>query len=506
MDIEDIVDQHERLANGTRADAEGTPGGVVVRARKNREGAVGYDIPGSQLVYLKTYGCSHNNSDSEYMAGLLVKEGYGITEDFSKADMYLINSCTVKNPSEEHFIHEMTKARRTGKPTVVSGCVPAGDPKNDAFRDVSIIGVQQIHRVAEVMKETAKGNSVQITSSGKRAGLPSLEHAKIRRNELIEIIPINAGCLNKCTYCKTKHARGDLMSYPIEEICKRVQQVVEEGVKEIRLTSEDSGAYGRDIGTNIVELLDRVVQLIPEGVMLRVGMTNPPYILEHVDDIARVLNHPRVYSFLHLPVQAGCNDVLQVMQREYTVEEFELVCDTLLKKVPGMLLATDIICGFPSESEESFQRTLRLCQKYRFPALYISQYYPRSGTPAAAMKQLRSQDKKDRSRRLTQVFESYSNHTHSIVGTLQRVWITEKAHDKKHLVGHTKCYVQVLIDPEEASLGTSVVVKIVSASKHSVVGTTKFTPSRVSWSLLLSILVVFVAIAAYFVQTGSHFK
>eukprot|EP01064_Diplonema_japonicum_P008004 TRINITY_DN15572_c0_g1_i1.p1 TRINITY_DN15572_c0_g1~~TRINITY_DN15572_c0_g1_i1.p1 ORF type:complete len:530 (+),score=91.87 TRINITY_DN15572_c0_g1_i1:51-1592(+) len=505
-DIENIVDTSR--TGETTVTKEGTPGGVVVRARKTRPKAVGYDIPGAQRVYLKTYGCSHNNSDSEYMAGLLVKEGYGVTEDFDAADVYLINSCTVKNPSEEHFVNEMQKSRKTGKPTIVSGCVPAGDPKNSHFSDVSVIGVQQIHRVVEVVKEAVKGNKVQMTNSGKKEGLPSLAHAKIRRNEWVEIIPINAGCLNKCTYCKTKHARGDLMSYPEEEICDRVKQVISEGVKEIRLTSEDSGAYGKDIGTNIVNLLRKVVELVPEGVMLRLGMTNPPYILEHIHDICEILNHERVYAFLHVPVQAACNDVLQVMNREYTCEDFEMICDTLLEKVPGMLIATDIICGFPSESEESFQKTLRLCQKYQFPSLYISQFYPRVGTPAAAMKQLITQVKKDRSRRLTQVFDSYSGHTASIVGTTQKVWITELAHDRVNLVGHTKNYIQVLIPPTEAKIGTTVTCKILSASKHSVKGTVKnlggssFTkPTILSLVPLLSLIVCILSIVFRFMRS-----
>ena len=191
-DVEDII---QALPGAEKA--EGT-GGVVVRARKNRKQAVGYDIPGSQLVYLKTYGCSHNNSDSEYMAGVLCKEGYGITEDFSKADVYLINSCTVKNPSEEHFIHEMQKAQKTGKPTIVSGCVPAGDPNNSHFDNVSVIGVQQIDKVAEVVKEAARGNTVSFKAKGKAVGLPALDIPKMRRNKYIEIIPINAGMSFLC--------------------------------------------------------------------------------------------------------------------------------------------------------------------------------------------------------------------------------------------------------------------------------------------------------------------
>jgi len=119
----------------------------------------------------------------------------------------------------------------------------------------------------------------------KKQGGASLLLPKIRKNPLIEIIPINTGCLNQCTYCKTRHARGELGSYPPEEIIARAIQSFQEGVVEIWLTSEDTGAYGRDIGTNLPELLTRLVQVIPEGCMLRLGMTNPPYILEHLEVI-----------------------------------------------------------------------------------------------------------------------------------------------------------------------------------------------------------------------------
>ena len=249
-------------------------------------------------------------------------------------------------------------------------------------------------------------------------------------------------------------------------------------------------------GTNIVLLLREVVKLIPDGVMLRLGMTNPPYILEHLEDIVKILNHPRVYAFLHVPVQAGCNDVLETMNREYTVEDFELICDTLMTKVPGVLIATDVICGFPTESEESFQRTLRLCQKYEFPSLYISQFYPRRGTPAAGMQQLITQIKKNRSRRITQVFDSYSSHTSSLVGSIQRVWITEFAHDGHNLVGHTKGYAQVLIDPSEAAIGTNITARIVSATKHSVRGTTCLKkPFFQQWTVWVVIIFLILPIA-----------
>ena len=161
-------------------------------------------------------------------------------------------------------------------------------------------------------------------------------------------------------------------------------------MKEIRLTSEDVGAYGRDIGTSIAQLLEAVAAQVPDGVMLRVGMTNPPYMLEHLDVICDVLSRPNVYAYLHIPVQSGSNRVLDAMRREYTVQEFTYIVKTLRKRVPGINIATDVICGFPGETEAEFEETLALCEALRFPFLNISQFYARPGTPAAALKPLPS--------------------------------------------------------------------------------------------------------------------
>eukprot|EP00698_Gefionella_okellyi_P008045 TRINITY_DN1979_c0_g1_i3.p1 TRINITY_DN1979_c0_g1~~TRINITY_DN1979_c0_g1_i3.p1 ORF type:complete len:587 (+),score=84.39 TRINITY_DN1979_c0_g1_i3:68-1762(+) len=468
-DIEDVLPGLED------ASTTAVVGSVVPRVHSKRRQAkqeipVGYDIPGVQTVYVKTYGCSHNVSDGEYMAGLLADYGYKITSDFENADCYLINSCTVKNPSQDTFVNLVHRAKSLSKPVVVSGCVPQGDPKNSEWDGLSVIGTQQIGRVVEVVEEALRGNAVQLLGRSKR-DKPSLDMPKIRKNRFIEIIPINLGCLNACTYCKTKHARGNLNSYRIDEILARAKSVLDEGVRELRITSEDTGAYGRDIDTNIVELLKRLAKLVEqyEGAMLRVGMTNPPYIMEHLDGMAEVLNMPSVYSFLHIPVQAGSDRVLDLMKREYTVSQFQEVVDVLRARVPNITIATDIICGFPGETDEEFQATLALCEQYKFSVLNISQFYPRPGTPAALMKRTATRVVKDRSRMLTRLFDSYST-LQNLVGTQQRVWITEIATDGHNFAGHTKGYVQVLVDPQYCSMGAVVECEIVSASKFSVVG------------------------------------
>uniref|UniRef100_A0A3Q2HQT9 tRNA-t(6)A37 methylthiotransferase n=1 Tax=Equus caballus TaxID=9796 RepID=A0A3Q2HQT9_HORSE len=409
-------------------------------------------IPGIQKIWIRTWGCSHNNSDGEYMAGQLAAYGYKITENASDADLWLLNSCTVKNPAEDHFRNSIKKAQEENKKIVLAGCVPQAQPRQDYLKGLSIIGVQQIDRVVEVVEETIKGHSVRLLGqkkdNGKRLGGAPLDLPKIRKNPLIEIISINTGCLNACTYCKTKHARGNLASYPIDELVDRAKQSFQEGVCEIWLTSEDTGAYGRDIGTSLPALLWKLVEVIPEGAMLRLGMTNPPYILEHLEEMAKILNHPRVYAFLHIPVQSASDTVLMEMKREYCVADFKRVVDFLKEKVPGITIATDIICGFPGETNEDFQETVKLVEEYKFPSLFINQFYPRPGTPAAKMEQVPAQ----------------------VVGERQQVLVTEESFDSKFYVAHNRFYEQVLVPKNPTFMGKMVEVDIYESGKHFMKG------------------------------------
>jgi len=430
-------------------------------------------VPGTQSVYLKTWGCSHNNSDSEYMAGQLAAYGYKITDDKEEADLWLLNSCTVKNPAEDHFRNYIKDARSKDKSLVLAGCVPQGQQKADYIQGLSVIGVQQIDRVVEVVEESLKGNSVRLfgqkKSSGKKTGGASLSLPKIRKNPLIEIIAINTGCLNQCTYCKTKHARGDLGSYPPEQIVERARQSFSEGVVELWLTSEDLGAYGRDIGVTLPELLWQLVEVIPEGAMMRLGMTNPPYILEHLEEVAQILLQPRVYSFLHVPVQAASDSVLMDMKREYCLADFKHVVDFLREKVPDVNIATDLICGFPTETEEDFDESMELVREYKFASLFINQFFPRPGTPAFHMQRIPAQDVKKRTKKVSELFQSYHPYTHKLHQT-QQVLVTETSHDGQYLVGHNKCYDQVLVPKHEELMGKLVMVEIVETGKHFMKG------------------------------------
>jgi len=447
------------------------------------------NIPGTQTIFVKSMGCSHNMSDGEAMMGQLKEYGYKLT-DSEEADLWLINSCTVKNPSQDTVMTYVKKAQSRGIPIVVSGCVPQADRDLNWLDGISVLGVTQIDRIVEVVEQTLAGGSVRLL--GKKE-LPSLSLPKIRRNPLVEIIPISTGCLGSCTYCKTKHARGHLGSYPPEVILNRVKEALSEGVKDIWLTSEDSGAYGKDIGADFPGLLESIANILPDDCMLRVGMTNPPFILEKLEAIGQVLKHPRVYSFLHIPVQAGNNDVLHHMNREYTVEEFSKVVDTIRSIVPDTYLATDIICGFPTETSEQFEDTLKLVEKYRFPSVYISQFYPRPGTAAASMKLVPTKEVKRRSTEMTKLFHSYKCFDH-LLGKVVRVYLRDfkEGKDRNEMVGHTKEYVKVILPREESLIGKSLMAKITETDKWHVRGV-KYTPKN-SWIWPLAVLFLAVII------------
>ncbi|CDR96821.1 CDK5 regulatory subunit-associated protein [Babesia bigemina] len=453
-------------------DAEAKSAGIDASCLVEAAGsapAAGSALPGRQRVYFKSFGCAHNMSDAEYMKGLLSEYGYTICDTVDSANVAVINSCTVKGPSQDAMTTEIVRARKLGIPVVVGGCVSQADRSLGVFQDpgVSLLGVQQIEEIVGVVEQALHNRKVTLLD---RKALPSLNLPKIRQNKLIEIIPLSTGCLGACTFCKTKQARGVLGSYSLEAILDRVESVVAEGIQQIWLTSEDTGAYGIDLGTDIVTLLRGITALLPPNVMLRLGMSNPPYIKRHIAGIVEILRHPNVFEFLHLPVQSGSDRVLDLMNREYHIEDFEYLVDCVRKELPECTIATDIICGFPTETDEDHRQTLDLIDRLKLPVVNISQFYPRPGTPAAKMKPHGNKVKKTRTREVTQLFMSYERNS-VYVGRTLSVWFSDVDNQRGHTVGHTKTYVKVVVPLDPDLVGRKALVTIEESSKWHLKGT-----------------------------------
>lgn len=414
-------------------------------------------------IYIKTQGCSHNYADSEHMAGLL-QQSHELVDNEQDAEVVLLNTCTVKTPTENEFLRDLKRINEKNKKIIIGGCIPQADPTR--FTEFSRIGTRQLDHIGEVVEKTLAGETVQFLQ---RNGRPSLSTPVLRRNPLIETIPISLGCLGYCSFCKTKSARGGLSSYPPEEIIDRVRRVTSAGVKEIWLTSQDTGCYGFDCGTSLPKLVEEIVK-IEKDFTVRMGMANPEHILQIIDDLIGVLKHEKVFKFLHIPVQSGNNEILLAMKREYTIEQFTEIVTRVRREIPDITLCTDMICGFPGETEEQFQDTVRLLQDLQPEAVNISRFWARPQTPAARLpNQIPGRDIKRRSRIVKEVFETYSKqNNHRWIGGVGEILLTEKGKENQW-IGKNYAYKQVIVEGNY-QLGDRVPVKIVAAGTYDLRG------------------------------------
>jgi len=362
----------------------------------------------AKIAFL-TFGCTLNFADSELMQGLLVKAGHSIVDSVDDAELVVVNSCSVKHLAEKKFFRSVADVVGAGKKVVCAGCVPQAEQSHlaDSLVSYSVIGTKQLNKIVHVVEETLSGNVVHLLKqdANERLNVP-----KVRRNPVVGIVPISEGCLGECAYCKARFARGRLLSYDASAIVAQVKSDVASGCKEIWLTSQDCGAYGKDIDTNIVELLQKVCAV--EGdFFVRLGMMNPNFALEFLDELISVFkeNKGKLFWFIHLPVQAGSNKILKSMNRKYTKEDFTKVCHAFRESMPEICIATDVICGFPSETGSDFQETKELIKRVEPDIVNVSRFWPRPGTPAASMSgQLHGRDTNSRSREMEKVKEEVS--------------------------------------------------------------------------------------------------
>lgn len=420
-----------------------------------------------------TFGCTLNIADSEMMMGLLQRAGHSIVGSVDDADIVVVNGCSVKNLAETKFFKALRDAEAKGKKIVVAGCVAQAEPEyaSTRLRNYSIIGTRQLNRIVHVVEETAAGNVVHALEWDKneRFNVPV-----VRRNPVVGIVPIAEGCLGECTYCKARLARGKLVSYDPEAIVKRVVADVRDGCKEIWLTSQDCGAYGKDIGTDIIALLREVCDV--EGdFFVRLGMMNPNFALEYLDELVDVFkeNKGKLFWFVHIPVQSGNDKILNLMNRKYSVADFVKVCSKLRKAMPEITIATDVICGFPQESILDFQSTKKIIKQVEPDVINISRFWPRPGTAAAGMEgQLHGRDTNQRSREMKKVKEEISL-------LRNRVWEGWKGKiviDEKGSVGEGESWIcrnfayKPVALKGSFSLGESVEIRCLKAHRYHLEG------------------------------------
>lgn len=423
----------------------------------------------SKNIFVQTYGCTSNKADSQTMIGLLKQAGYQITNNENEADYLIVNSCAVKSTTEEKIIHRLTKLSEANKKVIVAGCltkVNSSRIKQVFPGFAGMLDPRSVHKVVDVVKSIENGKENIVETSEKPEEKPKLPRFSF--SKVIDIIKLSEGCLSNCSFCATKLARGNLYSYRPDNIRDAVKTGLSEGYKEFHLTSEDSSAYGMDIGTNLPELLESIARV--EGKFLvRVGMMNPLHFKKvEISSLIEAYKNGKIFKFLHLCVQSGSNDILKIMRRGYTVEDFIYYAKEFQKEIPELNLLTDIIVGHPEETEEDFKQTLDLIKKIKPDAVNISKFGARLGTLAAKMKKINSKIVSERSKKLHHSVRKIS------LGKNKK-WLKWKGEiivdeeGKNFVEGRNFSYKPIVIK-EKINLGEIIQVKIVDAKENFLVG------------------------------------
>jgi MiaB-like tRNA modifying enzyme len=418
-------------------------------------------------VYIETFGCSFNQADSQIMKGILHNSKFQIVSELQLADVVIINSCYVKLPTQNRIIHRLQIIQKQfpDKKIIVAGCMVEIDPHTleKIAPTSSWVGPHQIKRISDVVSRTLKGKVIRLV--GKRKEI-KLTLPKIRDNPLIDIVQICEGCEGVCSYCCTRFARKRLFSYPINLIKKGVEHATKNGCKEIWITAQDTGIYGRDIGTNLAELLNKICK-IDEKFFVRVGMMNPMHVKDIVDELIESYRSEKIFKFLHLPVQSGSSRILKLMNRGYTVNDFRRIVKKFRKEFPFLTLSTDVIVGFPGEEEKDFQKTVKLIREVKPDIVNVSKFGARPGTKAAEMEQLPRSVIDDRTKRLVRMIDKIKlANNKKWLNWEGEVLIDEKG-KKGGMVGRNFAYKPVLT---EGRLGTFKRVKIIGIKPTFLVG------------------------------------
>ncbi|MBW2997928.1 tRNA (N(6)-L-threonylcarbamoyladenosine(37)-C(2))-methylthiotransferase [Candidatus Woesearchaeota archaeon] len=410
-------------------------------------------------IFFKTSGCSNNQAESEIMKGL-TSEYFESAKSIEESDIIVFNICTVKGDDVALSSIKKIKEEFPNKILIVGGCVPEHMIKNIRKVDSScgILNTHNLDKILEVIEETINNNPIQVMSPEK---INKTKFKRIRTNKFVGIIPISNSCLGSCTYCSVKPIKGDFYSFPPEEIIEDVKEALKDGCKEIWITSQDNGCYGKDIGTNLVELLEQIIE-IPGDFYIRLGMMNPNHILPYLDELIEVIKDKKFFKFVHIPVQSGSNEVLEKMNRFYTVEDFKTIVEKFRKEIPMINIASDMIVGFPSENGANFDDTMKLIKEVQFDVLNISKFRKRLGTKAYEMEQVNSEVIKQRVNRAMTAFEWGSFENNKKWVGWEGVVIVDEEGTNDSLVARNIYYKPIIIPNETGkfSLGQKLKVKI----------------------------------------------
>ena len=386
--------------------------------------------------------------------------------------MLIYNTCAVKGPTENRIINAIKHAPKNKK-IIVAGCLPKISFER-LLREVPFdgaVGPSVGGEIVDVVTRVAAGE--RVLDLGGLNNMPKLDLPKIRSNPVVSVVPINYGCLGSCAYCCVVQARGHLRSYSVEEVIKRVSCDLTDGAREFWVTSQDTACYGKDFRSNLAELL-KALDGVSGDFKIRVGMMTPNMVTDMQEELIDAFKSDKVFKFLHLPVQSGDGETLNRMRRFYTVAEFKAIVDAFRAQFPDLTLATDVIVGFPGETEVAFEKTLKLLEDVKPDITNVSKFFARPKTAAAQIQDsLVGRDEiKRRSAVTAQLARRVSlERNKRWIGWVGEVLVDEKGKVEGSWVGRNFAYKPVVVKSTDNLLSKTIKVKVELAAETYLKGT-----------------------------------
>lgn len=434
----------------------------------------------NRKYFIKTYGCQANVRDEETIRGILEEVGYTSTDDVTAADLIIVNTCAVRENAEDKVYGEIGNIkylRKKNKELIIAICgcmveqpeilqkVVATYPEVNLF-----FGTHEINQLPDLIYKTMTTKDRVIAIESKPGEV--IENRCTRRlNKYKAFVNIIYGCDKFCSYCIVPYTRGRERSRKFADVLRECQELIDTGYQEITLLGQNVNAYGKDLdeGHDFADLLEEVAKLgIPR---LRFTTSHPwDFSSKMIDVIAKYDN---IMKFIHLPVQSGNNEILAKMGRRYTREDYLKLVDEMRKKIPGLSLSTDIIVGFPNETEEQFLDTCSLVDIVKYEAAFTFIYSPRKGTPAAKMQD--DVDYKTKSSRFKELVnhleKNFEEKSQLMVGKTYKILVDGPSKtDDSMLSGYTEENKLVHFKGDESLIGKIIKVKIIESHTYSLIG------------------------------------
>ncbi|MGD0274687.1 MAG: tRNA (N6-isopentenyl adenosine(37)-C2)-methylthiotransferase MiaB [Syntrophales bacterium] len=433
-----------------------------------------------KYLYIHTFGCQMNVHDSELMADMMKKAGYLLTPDVNEADVIIVNTCSIRQKAAQKAYSQLgrfreLKRRKPGVILAVGGCLAQqwGERFFDRIPEMDIIfGTHQIHQVPEMISAILEdGCAREATDFADH--VRSLDLFPVPEDSRVNaFVTIMQGCNNFCSYCVVPYVRGREESRPMKDVIEEVRILADRGIKEVVLLGQNVNSYGQTLinGTNFPSLL-RAIDTIEGIERIRFTTSHPkdlsPDLIGCFHDIESLC------EYIHLPVQSGSDQVLERMNRGYTASDYIRKIEQLHASRPDIAISTDIIVGFPGESEEDFQVTIGLMEKIKFDNVYSFKYSEREGTEAAALDRKVSDDTKANRLKILQALQDRHtfNRNEALVGGHAEV-LVEGLSRNSHcdVTGRTRTNKIVNLEGDPGLIGKTVMVGILKAHRHSLRG------------------------------------